>query len=75
MTIDIINQEVLWGVAVWRLLIAVIIIFLGFASRRIIQALFRSVLARRSMKTQVLWDDELVALVPAPLASIVLILI
>jgi MscS family membrane protein len=62
--------QVLWGVALWRLLAATVIILFGFAARRIIVALFRGFLKRQADKTSVEWDDELVEHMPAPLAAI-----
>jgi len=57
----------LWGVAVWRLIVAVAIVFLGFAARRIIQVVFRGALKRRAAASSAEWDDELVKFMPAPL--------
>ena len=61
-------KEILWGVAVWRLIAAIIIIFLGFLCRRLITALFRDVLKRQVTKTDVKWDDELVEVMPKPVS-------
>ncbi len=69
------GQEILWGVAAWRLVAAALIIFLGFFSRRFVAWLFGGFLKRRVGKTRVQWDDDLVRLVPKPLALVVQILL
>ncbi len=67
---EILDQPVLWGLPVWRLLVALLIIFLGFLSRRIIKALFTGFLKRRALKTSVTWDDDTIELLPSPLALV-----
>lgn len=75
MNTDAIYSEILWGVAVWRLAAAALLILLGFAARRLILWLFQSVLMRQAAKTSAQWDDELIKFIPAPLAVIAQILI
>lgn len=75
MELNFLYQEILWGVIVWRFALAVLIIFIGFASRRVIQHLFRGYLTRKVRGTQARWDDELIELAPAPLALVVQIFI
>ncbi|HQV34119.1 MAG TPA: mechanosensitive ion channel family protein [Calditrichia bacterium] len=71
MDMSFLDQEILWGISTWRLMVAGIIIFAGFASRSIIQMLFRGVFKKYAGKTEAQWDDELIQFVPAPLAAIV----
>ncbi len=66
--------DVLWGVAPWRLGLAVLIIFVGFASRRVIQAVFAR-LAHKAHDSNVKWDDEATRLLAKPLAIVVQILL
>ncbi len=66
--------DVLWGVAGWRLGVAFLIIFVGFASRKVIGTLF-GIFGRRAKGTQVKWDDEATRLLAKPLAVIVQILL
>jgi len=70
MSFEFIFSEILWGVALWRFIVAIFIIFLGFAARRVILAVFRGTLAKKAEATDVLWDDELVKFMPAPLAAL-----
>lgn len=65
-----VEQEVLWGVPVWRLLVATLLIAGGLTLRRVIVGLFRGVLRRGAAKTEAEWDDELVEYLPAPLSVI-----
>ncbi|MFQ5571224.1 MAG: mechanosensitive ion channel family protein [Rhodothermales bacterium] len=69
------SDQVLWGVAVWRLIAAFLLIFLGFLSRRVLTAFFNGFLKRRVGKTSVLWDDDLIELIPSPAALIVKVLL
>ncbi len=75
MQIEMIQQELLWGVAAWRLALAVFLIFIGFTVRRIIHVLFKGALSRTTRKTENRWDDEMVALMPAPLGAIAMVLL
>ncbi len=72
--LDIIGGEVLWGVASWRLGAALVIIFFGFASRKIIGAIFTR-LGRKASGTKVQWDDEATRLLAKPLAVVAQILL
>lgn len=60
--------KILWGVAPWQLILATVIIFVGFASRKLVIALFARYLTSLAKRTRVTWDDDLVRLVPAPLS-------
>jgi MscS family membrane protein len=68
-------REILWGVPLWRFLAAVVIVFCGFLSRRLITFLFSSILKRRAKKTRIQWDDDALELLPAPLALVAQILL
>lgn len=72
---DFWTQTVLWGVALWKIGVAALIIFIGFLSRKITQSLFQGPLKRRAAATEVQWDDELVAMLAPPLAVFVQILL
>jgi len=67
--------QILWGVSYLRLGLSLLIIFSGFLSRRIIQYVFNNYLTKKAKKTTIKWDDDLVALIPAPLALVVQILL
>jgi len=69
------DERWLWGVEIWRLVVALLIIFLGFLSRRLMRAAFSGVLKTRAGKTRVHWDDDLVHLMPQPLALVVQVLL
>ena len=62
------TEEVLWGVPVWKLGGALLIIFLGFLSRRIIRRIFSGIVKQRAKKSTYLWDDDVIELMPAPIA-------
>lgn len=62
------NQEVLWGVSVPNLILATLIIFVGFVTRGLVIHLFRRYLSRFASQTQAKWDDDLVSLLPIPLS-------
>lgn len=64
------EAEILWGVSVWRLIVAALLVFLGLVSRRLIIAIFRGYLNTLAKKTEADWDDELVRYVPAPLSAL-----
>lgn len=64
----ILGEEILWGVAVWKLGGALLIIFLGLLSRRVIRSIFSGMLKRRAKTSEFLWDDDAIELMPGPLA-------
>lgn len=68
--IEFLAQVVLWGVSIWQLLLASLVIFAGFLSRRIILGFLKSWLTKRTEKTTNTWDDAFVERVPAPLAAL-----
>ena len=51
-------QEILWGVPLWRFLEAVLIIFVGFLSRRVIAFIFGNILKRRVEKIEQKLEPE-----------------
>ena len=69
------GDTVLWGIEVWRLGLALLLVFLGLLSRRIIRWIFGGFLRRRVGQTRVQWDDDLVDLIPKPLALVVQVLL
>ncbi len=72
---ELFQQELLWGVAAWRLGLAVFLVFIGFTVRKVIYALFKGALFRKSRNTENRWDDELVELMPAPLGAIAVVML
>ncbi len=70
-SLGILSQEILWGVLVWKLGAALVIIFLGFLSRRIIRRIFCGIVKQRAKISETLWDDGVIELLPAPLGLLV----
>lgn len=68
-------MEVLWGVAVWRLAVAALIIFVGLLSRKLIIGVFNRSLASFASGTKAQWDDDLVEMLPTPLSIAVQLLL
>ncbi len=66
--LELFTTPILWGVPIWRLAIAAVIIFLGFLSRKLIVGLFKRSLASLAEGTKAQWDDDLVAMMPTPLS-------
>ncbi|MFK7847363.1 MAG: mechanosensitive ion channel family protein [Rhodothermales bacterium] len=71
LSLGFLSQEILWGVPVWKLGAALGIIFLGFLSRRIIRRIFSGFIKQRAKNTKILWDDDVIELLPTPLALLV----
>lgn len=69
------GEQVLWGVALWRLILALILVFAGFMSRRIVQWLFDGFLSRRVEHTSVQWDDDFVELASKPIALVIQVML
>ncbi|MCH8960666.1 MAG: mechanosensitive ion channel family protein [Bacteroidetes bacterium] len=69
------GNEVLWGVDVWRLGVALVLVFLGLLSRRIVRMFFQGFLKRRVARTRIQWDDDLIELAPRPVALVVQVLL
>ena len=69
------GNEILWGVDVWRLGVALVLVFLGLLSRRIVRMLFGGFLKRRVARTRIQWDDDLIELTPRPVALVVQVLL
>ncbi|NND70463.1 MAG: mechanosensitive ion channel family protein [Rhodothermales bacterium] len=67
---EFIQQEVLWGADLWRFAVALVLIFAGFLSRRILVAIFGGILKKQAGSTEVHWDDDLVELCAGPLALV-----
>ncbi|HJK97638.1 MAG TPA: mechanosensitive ion channel family protein [Polyangiaceae bacterium LLY-WYZ-14_1] len=62
------DEKVLWGVEIWRLVAATLLIFGGLTLRRVIVGVFRGALSKTAERTKAEWDDELVEFLPAPLS-------
>ena len=73
MAVEFLHEPLLWGVTAWRLIAAALIVFFGFAARRLLIYIFKNVLAARARKTRVSWDDQLVRFIPPPLSALVVI--
>jgi MscS family membrane protein len=71
----ILTNQVLWGIAAWRLVAALALIFIGFLSRRVVRVLFGRVLKKRAGRTQIKWDDDVVELLPSPAALVIQVLL
>lgn len=69
------QETVLWDIAAWRLLVALILIFLGMLSRRVIKAIFGGVARRRAASLDLHWPADLIELAPKPLALLVQVLL
>ena len=72
---DFLGQQVLWGVHWWQLGLALLLIFLGFLSKKVIRSLFGGYFKSRASSTDVQWDDDVVELAAAPLAAVAQILL
>ncbi len=68
---SLLGEQVLWGVDVWRLGGALVLVFLGLLSRRFVRMLFGGFLKRRVARTRIQWDDDLIELAPKPTALVV----
>lgn len=60
--------KILWGVEPWQIVLATLVIFIGFASRKLVIAVFGRYLMALAKRTRVTWDDDLVRLLPTPLS-------
>ncbi|MEL6548554.1 MAG: mechanosensitive ion channel family protein, partial [Myxococcota bacterium] len=67
---EIFETQILWGVAVWRVVAAAVLVFLGLLSRKLIAYAFSGYLKRLTENTKAEWDDELVLYVPGPLSAL-----
>ena len=61
-------EGILWGVPPLFLMLAGLVILLGFISRGMIVYIFKRYLARFAGKTEAQWDDDLIRLLPTPLS-------
>ena len=73
--IGILNNEILWGVPIYKVVLALLIVFLGFLSRRIITGIFNGIVKRKASESSNQWDDDITALMPRPLALVAQILL
>ena len=73
--LGMLSQEVLWGVPVWKLGAALLIIFLGFLSRKVISSIFNGIFKRRAEESANQWDDDITQYMPRPLALVAQILL
>ena len=62
------SEPILWGVSIWRLSAATLIIFAGFLSRKLVVGVFKRSFASFAAGTKAQWDDDLVKLLPTPLS-------
>lgn len=72
---DFFTQEILWGVHIWQLFVALVLIFTGFLMKKVISSLFGGLLKDRAGRTRAKWDDDLVSKVAGPLALVLQILL
>ena len=70
-----IQENVLWDIAVWRLIVALVLIFLGMLSRRVIKAVFGGMVRRRAASMNIQWPGDLLELAPGPIALLVQVLL
>ena len=73
--LEFLRTEILWDVPVWKLGMALLIIFGGFLSRRIIRGIFSGVLKHRAADSRFQWDNDLIELLPKPLALVTQIIL
>lgn len=69
------GSELLWGVKAWQLAVALLLFVISFFAKSIVTAFFDGWLKKRSAKTAVQWDDDLVELAPSPLTQAIRILL
>jgi len=67
MDLSFLQQEYLWGVALWRLILVVLIILVEFFSRPFVQWLVRRVIQSRHAATTE-WAADAIQLLPRPLS-------
>ena len=72
--LNLLEGDLLWGIEPWRVVAALGLIFIGFASRKFIQVVFTAV-GRRTKSTRIKWDDEIAELLPKPLALVIQVFI
>ncbi len=64
------SYKILWGIDFWRILLAALIVFIGFAGRKAIIYVFKGIFARIARRTQFQWDEEFVELTATPISII-----
>ena len=66
---DLLQQEYLWGVQLWRLILAGVILVVELLSRGFVKWLVRKIVAgRRSIESE--WASDAVSLLPRPLSLV-----
>ena len=70
MDIQILQQEVIWGIELWRLLLAALLLLLGLLSRPLIRSTLRRVAATRQ-RVEAQWVMDATRLMPMPLSYVV----
>ena len=73
--LGILNQDVLWGVPIWKMGAALLIIFLGFLSRKVITSIFNGIFKRHAQQSENKWDDDVMRYMPRPLALVAQIIL
>ncbi len=68
--LDFLQQQLLWGVELWRLLVAALLLVVGLASRPFLRWLVRHTAVIRHT-TEVPWVKDVIRLVPKPLSYVV----
>lgn len=68
------ENGILWGIEPWRLVVAILIIFLGLLSKSFVTSVFRF-LGRRGKDNAIKWDDEAAALLPKPVGFVIQVLL
>lgn len=72
--LNLLDGNLLWGVEPWRVVASIGLIFVGFASRKFIQIVFKAI-GKRTKSTRIKWDDEVAELLPKPLALVLQVFI
>ena len=69
MDIQFLQQEVIWGIGLWRLVVAALLLVLGLLSRPFVRWTMRRVVAARHV-TEVQWIMDATRLMPIPLSYV-----
>ncbi|MEM1269342.1 MAG: mechanosensitive ion channel family protein [Bacteroidota bacterium] len=65
------NDPLLWGVTGWQLILAFVLLMLGFFARRFVRSVLSGWVRRRAERTKVAWDEDLADSLARPLGLIV----
>ena len=68
---SVLTNQILWGVTVWQLCLAFLLLILGLLMRRVIPRLFQGLLSKYARSSRFHWDNDLVELIPKPLSYVV----